>query len=157
MSCVECKKIVFIDMDGVLVDLQKAIDDYHKTTSEKLSLLYRDDADLIPGIFREAPAMKGAIEAVRKLYQSGKYDICVATTSPWDNPYAAGDKMFWIQKYLGEEFYKSMTITHRKDLLHGDYLIDDRTANGAGEFKGKLMQFGTKKYPDWDAILNELL
>ena len=144
-------------MDGVLVNFEKAMADYHKTAPENLSKIYAKDPDIIPGIFREAPAMKGAIEAVRKLYQSGKYDICVATTSPWDNPYAAGDKMFWIQKYLGEEFYKSMTITHRKDLLHGDYLIDDRTANGAGEFKGKLMQFGTKKYPDWDAVLNELL
>ena len=150
-----CKKIVFIDMDGVLVNFQKAIDDYHATADEHLSKIYQKDPDLIPGIFREAEPMPGAIEAVKKLAEI--YDICVATTSPWDMPYAAADKMFWIQKYLGKEFHKSMTITHRKDLLHGDYLIDDRTANGAGEFKGKLIQFGTQKYPDWDSILKELL
>ena len=144
-------------MDGVLVDFQKAIDDYHQSTDEHLSKVYRNDPDLIPGIFRDAEPIQGAIAAVKKLYMSGKYDICVATTSPWDMPYAAADKMFWIQKYLGNEFYKSMTITHRKDLLHGDYLIDDRTANGAGEFPGKLIQFGTKKYPNWDSILKELL
>jgi 5'(3')-deoxyribonucleotidase len=149
------KKIVFVDMDGVLVNFEKAFIEYHKTTTGYLSELYQNDPDLIPGIFREAEPIPGAIEAVKKL--AHVYDICVATTSPWDMPYAAGDKMFWIQKYLGQEFYKSMTITHRKDLLHGDYLIDDRTANGAGEFKGKLMQFGTEKYPDWDAILEELL
>ena len=35
-----------------------------------------------------------------------------------------------------------MIITHRKDLLIGDYLIDDRLANGAKDFKGKLLRFG---------------
>jgi hypothetical protein len=38
----------------------------------------------------------------------------------------------------------------------GDYLIDDRTANGAGEFKGELIQFATEKYPDWDSVLEYL-
>ena len=28
-----------------------------------------------------------------------------------------------------------MFVTHRKDLLMGDYLIDDRLKNGAGDFK----------------------
>ena len=57
-----------------------------------------------------------------------------------------------------------MFVTHRKDLLIGDYLIDDRTANGAGEFKGELLHFGwnyekkvLNKYPDWDSILKILL
>ena len=38
----------------------------------------------------------------------------------------------------------------------GEYLIDDRTANGAAEFKGELIQFGTEKYPNWAAVLNYL-
>jgi 5'(3')-deoxyribonucleotidase len=143
-------------MDGVLVDFQKAIDEYHETATPELSKLYRNDPDLIPGIFRDASPIEGAIEAVKKIYASGFYDICIATTSPWDMPYAASDKMFWVQKYLGKEFYKSMSITHRKDLLFGDYLIDDRIANGSGEFRGKLLQFGTEEYPNWEAILKEL-
>jgi hypothetical protein len=39
----------------------------------------------------------------------------------------------------------------------GDYLIDDRTKNGAGEFKGELIHFGTDKFPDWDSVLEYLL
>ena len=35
-----------------------------------------------------------------------------------------------------------MIITHRKDLLIGEYLIDDRLANGAEHFRGKLISFG---------------
>lgn len=151
------RKIVFVDMDGVLVNFEKAIEHYHKTAPEYLSKMYANDPDLIPGIFRDAEPMPGAISAVKQLCYSGKYDICVATTSPWDNPYAAGDKMFWIQKHLGAEFYKSMAITHRKDLLYGDYLIDDRTANGAGEFKGEFIHFGAPTWPNWLSVLNKLL
>ena len=54
-----------------------------------------------------------------------------------------------------------MIITHRKDLLIGDYLIDDRTANGAGNFKGTNLHFGwnyinqkDNTYPNWEAILD---
>ena len=39
----------------------------------------------------------------------------------------------------------------------GDYLIDDRLKNGAGEFKGELLHFGTAKYPDWKSVLEYLL
>jgi hypothetical protein len=44
-----------------------------------------------------------------------------------------------------------------KGLLIGDYLIDDRTANGAGEFTGKHIHFATDEYPNWDIVLKELL
>jgi hypothetical protein len=47
----------------------------------------------------------------------------------------------------------------------GDYLIDDRLKNGAGEFSGELLRFGydwendnkPNEYPDWDSILDYLL
>jgi hypothetical protein len=49
-------------------------------------------------------------------------------------------------------------------MLIGDYLIDDRTANGAGEFGGELLQFGWayetetwNEYPTWESILKKLL
>lgn len=151
------KKIrVFVDMDGVLVNFEKAIADYHATATPYLSELYRNDPDLIPGIFRDAEPIPGAIEAMRLLSSTGIYDLCIATTSPWDIPYAAADKMFWIQKYLGKEFYKSMMITHRKDLLNGEYLIDDRTANGADGFQGMFIHFGTSQYPDWETVLEKI-
>ena len=57
-----------------------------------------------------------------------------------------------------------MFITHRKDMLIGDYLIDDRLANGAENFNGILLRFGwdyeNKKWNqcrDWDSILKILL
>jgi len=69
-----CKKIVFVDMDGVLVNFEKAMNDYHKTAPEHLSKIYAKDPDIIPGIFREAEPMPGAIQAIKQLHQSGKYN-----------------------------------------------------------------------------------
>jgi 5'(3')-deoxyribonucleotidase len=50
-----------------------------------------------------------------------------------------------------------LILSHHKNLNHGDYLIDDRTKNGAGEFKGELIQFGADKFPDWKSVCSYLL
>ena len=48
--------------------------------------------------------------------------------------------------------HSGVQISHRKDLLMGDFLIDDRTKNGAAEFKGKHIHFGTDEFPNWNAV-----
>ena len=150
-------------MDGVLVDLGKAFDTFfelHPYLKER----YKDYPDHIQGVFRNPPPVQDAIDAVKKLHESGKYDLFIATSAPWGNAGSATDKRFWIEEHFGNLFHKRMFITHRKDLLLGDYLIDDRTTNGAAEFSGELLQFGVNwetgkegDYPTWNSILNRLL
>jgi 5'(3')-deoxyribonucleotidase len=159
----EKKKIVYIDMDGVLVDLGKEFDKWFELHPH-LKERYKHNPDHIHGIFRNPPPIEGAIEAVKKLYESGKYELLIATAAPWGNPEAATDKRFWIEKHFGNIFHKKMFVTHRKDLLLGDYLIDDRIKNGAGDFGGELLRFGWayeteewNEYPTWDSILKRLL
>ena len=123
------KKILYIDMDGVLVDLEKEFDKFF-TNHPHLKDRYKDNPDHIPGIFRNAPPLENAIEAVNKLYDSDKYDMYIATAAPWGNPMSSMDKRFWIEDHFGSMFHKKMFVTHRKDLLIGHYLIDDRTKNG---------------------------
>ena len=150
------KKILLLDMDGVLVDLQREINnwvDNHPTIAH----IYKGYEDKIPGIFRNPPPIEGAISAVYKLHMSGKYDMFIATAAPWGNPESSSDKRYWLETHFRDLFKKRMFVTHRKDMLMGDYLIDDRTANGAGEFRGELIQFGTGKFPDWDSVLTYLL
>ena len=159
----EMKKIVYIDMDGVLVDLSKEFDKFFENNPH-LREKFRKCPDHIPGIFRNPPPIEGAIEAVKKLAESGKYELYIATAAPWGNPMSAMDKRFWIEEHFGDLFRKKMVVSHLKNMLIGDYLIDDRTANGAGEFKGELLQFGWayetevwNEYPNWESILKKLL
>jgi len=151
------KKTLFIDMDGVIVNLKKEIDktfEIHPNLYEK----YKLNPDEIHGIFRDPPPIKNAIKSIMKLHESNKYDIFIATTASWGNPEAATDKRYWIEKHFGNVFHKKMFITHRKDLLLGDFLIDDRLINGAQNFKGTLLHFGkNNEYPNWKSIINFLL
>ena len=164
MSDMTKKKIVYIDMDGVIVDFGKAIKDWFEKHPH-LEERYKTHPDHIQGLFRIAPPIKGAIEAIKKLHNSGKYELFIATSAPWGNPQSLTDKRFWLEDYFDNIFHKRLFTTHRKDLLMGDYLIDDRLKNGAGEFKGKLLRFGydwennnsPNEYPDWDSILDYLL
>ena len=158
------KKILYIDMDGVLVNLGDEITRWfaaHPHLKDK----FKNNPDHITGLFRFPKPNKGALSAIKKLYDSGKYDMFISTSSPWGNPEALTDKRYWLEYYFGEMFHKKLITTHRKDLLIGDYLIDDRLKNGAGEFKGKLLRFGydwennnsPNEYPDWNSVLNYLL
>jgi 5'(3')-deoxyribonucleotidase len=58
---------------------------------------------------------------------------------------------------LGEAAKKRLILSHNKHLNIGDYLIDDRTANGAGKFTGMHIHFGTERFPDWDSVVSYLL
>ena len=151
------KPIIYIDMDGVIADFSEAIKTHPEATSET----YIDNPDNIPGIFEHLELLPGAKEAIHHLHLSEQYDLFILTTAPWDNPSAWMHKRLWIETHFGKIFYKKMIITHRKDLLVGDYLIDDRIANGAGNFKGTHLHFGWdyinnkfNKYPNWEAILD---
>lgn len=66
-----------------------------------------------------------------------------------------------VHRYFGNGndslFYKRLIISHHKDLNMGDYLIGDRTKNGAGEFRGELIQFGSEKFPDWATVTEYLM
>lgn len=151
-------------MDGVLVDLGSEMNKWfenHPHLVEK----FKNCPDHIPGIFRNPPPIEGAIEAVKKLAESGKYELFIATSAPWGNPDSLTDKRYWIENYFGNLFHKRLVTTHRKDLLLGDYLIDDRLKNGAGEFSGELLRYGLdwendnkpNEYPTWESILDYLL
>jgi 5'(3')-deoxyribonucleotidase len=80
------------------------------------------------------------------------YDCYILSTAPWKNPSSWADKVRWVTEHLDDLFHKRLIISHHKELLNGDYLIDDRSNNGASEFRGKWIQFGSPEFPDWAAI-----
>ncbi|HKK46361.1 MAG TPA: hypothetical protein VJ964_12625 [Balneolaceae bacterium] len=143
--------VIYVDMDNVLVDFPAGID----RLSNEMRNEYQDNLDEIPGFFRDLPPVEGAIDAFQKL--SEQHEVYILSTAPWENPSAWQDKLRWVKKYLPEKGYKRLILSHRKHLNRGDYLIDDRTANGAGEFMGKHIHFGQKPFEDWNAVLEYLL
>jgi len=144
-------KILYIDMDNVLVDFKSALGIQSKKTLEN----YLGREDEIPNLFAQMQPMKEAVESFNKL--SKIFDTYILSTAPWNNPTAWCEKLEWVKKYLGDAAYKRLIITHHKNLNKGDYLIDDRTKNGAGEFAGELILFGSEKFPDWKAVRNYLI
>ena len=146
---------VFFDMDGVLVDFQSGIDKLDEATKTA----YAGRLDEVPGIFGLMEPMPGALDAVHRIAE--KYEVFILSTAPWLNPSAWADKIQWLHKYFGADerslFYKKVIITHQKNRIQGDFLIDDRTKWGADQFPGSFLQFGSAQYPDWDSILRHLL
>ncbi len=133
------KKIltIFIDMDGVLANFEKAAAQNPSFTRPDLEL-----------DFSKFEPMPGAIDAVGKLLDMG-HDVFIATTPPWNHPSAWGEKRDWVEKYL-PQLKRKMFLTHRKDLLMGDILIDDSTYRGQRDFKGTFIHFKPNQGIDWN-------
>ena len=135
------KFTIFLDMDGVLCDFDKAASKIEGDEAK------RPDLHLDFSTFEPMP---GAIDAVKQLIDWG-HDVFIATTPPWNNPDAWGQKRDWVEKHL-PQLKRKMFLTHRKDLLRGDILIDDTTYRGQKDFKGTFMHFGKNGFV-WKNIM----
>tara|TARA_Y100001935_G_C17279578_1_gene496680 strand:+ start:575 stop:1051 length:477 start_codon:yes stop_codon:yes gene_type:complete len=144
-------KTVYVDMDNVLVNFQSGIDSL--TDEQKQD--FKDDLDDVPGIFSKMKPVDGAIEAYKELTKH--FDVYILSTAPWNNPSAWTDKLLWVQEYLGDLAHKRLILSHNKNLNAGDFLIDDRTANGAGDFSGEHIHFLSEQFNNWNDVLNYLI
>lgn len=144
------KKLLYLDMDNVLVDFPSAF----PRVPEDVLAAYGDDKDDIPGIFALMDPSEGAVEAHAEL--SGLFDTYILSTAPWDNPSAWTDKLLWIKRHLGDRARKRLILSHHKHLNRGDFLVDDRLKNGADRFEGEHIHFGTDAFPDWRAVVGYL-
>ena len=144
-------KTIFFDMDGVLVEFNSALRHIDDETIRRYEGHYQD----IPGFFALMDPMPGAIEAVKKLSQH--YEVFILSTAPWKNPSSWSDKRIWVEKFFGDIFFKRIILTHRKDLVMGDYLIDDLGKNGTSSFKGEWIHFGSDQFPNWESVVPYLL
>lgn len=139
-------------MDGVLCDYDSAF----KLAIDAKSEQAYPQAEY--GFFASLPAIKDAIASVNHLRQNPKYDVYILTAPSIYNPLSYAEKRAWVEKHFDIALVNNLIICAHKNLLRGDYLIDDRlTGNGQDQFCGELFQFGSMQFRDWSAILNKLL
>lgn len=154
----EQKELLFVDMDGVLVDFYKGVrayypdfDDYEIGRQREITT----ELSAMPGFFTSLEPVAGALEAFRQLAQ--KYDTYILSTPDWFGVNSWTEKRIWVEKHLGEAAFKRLILSHNKGLFSGRALIDDRIRNGVENFKGEHIHFGTEVFPGWKAVLDYLL
>ena len=144
-------KILYVDMDNVLVDFPSGIAKLPESTVSD----FEGRLDEVPGIFSLMDPIPKAIESFETLAKH--YDTYILSTAPWGNPSAWIDKVLWVQKYLGKPAYKRLIISNDKSLFSGKALIDDRLKYGVTKFNGEHIHFGSEKFPNWESVLKYLI
>jgi 5'(3')-deoxyribonucleotidase len=140
------KKILYVDMDNVLVDFPSAF----PRLAAGLTEAFAERMDEVPGIFALMEPVPGALEAFARLAR--RFDAYILSTSPWENPSAWSDKLLWVKRHLGDVARKRLILSHHKNLNQGDFLVDDRIRNGVDRFPGEHIHFGTPRFPDWPTV-----
>lgn len=154
------KKIILIDMDGVLADFEggfikawqrkfpkiphiplekrKAFsvrNDYPKELEKDVESIYRT-----PGFFQNLAVITGGKEALVKMKKlDHEVFICTSLIRYFEN--CVLEKYHWVAQNLGYEWTKRIIVAKDKTLIYGDILIDD-----------KPQHLGLKK-PIWQHVL----
>ena len=137
-------------MDDTICDFKAAWHDRRKLKSRAKFPQSKE------GFFLDLQPIDGAIDAVNQLRQH--YDVYILTAPSYKNPHCYTEKRLWIEQYFDLEFTQRLIICAHKNLLLGDYLIDDNiTGKGQEGFTGKLINYGSGSFQSWECVLNELL
>ena len=133
---------IYIDMDGVITDFKQGQEYQGYKLSKRPDLVVN---------YRTLPVMEGAIKALAKL--NADHEIFIASTPPWTRPEVWGHKREWLEEHF-PYLKRKLILTHRKDLLIGDVLIDDTRFRGQPDFKGNWFWFNKDwNNRDWPACL----
>jgi 5'-nucleotidase len=154
------KKIILVDMDGVLCNFIKY---YLKkifsrggpllSESEIKHFEIRDNFEkkyheLMRGIdgkknfYLNLEPIDGAIESLKKMFSDKRLEIFICTSPKKIHNFCVQEKYDWVKKHLGQEFVEKIIMTRDKTLIHGNFLIDDKV-----EITGK------NKNPTWEHLL----
>ena len=140
--------IIYIDMDDVLCDFMGS---YHDHLQKYPEMKYpQAQVDF----FRNLKPLKGAIEAFHQLTELLNTEVYILSAPSEFNPISYMEKRIWVENHLGFEAVSRLILSPNKALLKGDFLIDDHTeGKGQDKFEGKLINFGSVEFPDWEAVL----
>ncbi len=154
------KKICYFDMDGVLADfighVRRLFPEFDNADAEEQEAII-EKAEILPEFFADLAPIEGAIEAFKAVASDDRFEAYILSTASWNSPDAWKDKRTWVDAHIGELAKKRLILSHNKHLNVGDYLIDDRIANGVDRFQGEHIHFGTEAFPNWKTVTKYLL
>ena len=82
------------------------------------------------------------------------YDVHIVAGVPYNTPELCRKVVSWCEANLGVPVWNRVTITNHKNLLLADYLIDaEPETNGASDFMGTLVHFGSDAFKTWEDVL----
>ena len=153
------KRILYVDMDGVIADFIGKIHELHPEICIDDADEYQREIDDLcfknPLIFDDLKPIVEGIEAVKILMEI--YDVYFLSTPMWEIPESYTSKRRWLFKYFEEDCKKKLILTHRKDLQRGAFLIDDRLTNGSEDFQGFHIHYGQFPFEDWNKVFKFLV
>lgn len=144
------KKIVLVDMDGVLANVYRQfIHLEYKATGVKL------DYDSLNGIieekafphferdvnsrdfFRTAPLMTDSVEGLK--YLNDKYTVYIVSSAT-EFPNSLPEKQQWLNEHFPFISWRQMIFCGSKKPITGDIMIDDHPSN-LDSFEGRKILF----------------
>lgn len=146
-------------MDGVLADFEKRLFELHPEvlnhtpgSNERKDVVDRFcQSKAGRRIFHDLEPMDNAIESFNLLCEH--YDVYMLSTPMWGVHESYSDKRIWVERVLGQNAKERLILSHHKNLLMGDYLIDDRLKHGVNEFKGEHIHFGQPGLETWKKVI----
>ncbi len=148
------KEVVYVDMDGVLVEFPPSVDHIVPSLRDECKAWVAEDPIKndwtdFDGLFASLLPKEGIVDAIDRL--EARFNVYLLSTAPWKNHSSLSDKRRWVAQYLPNLPEKRLILSHRKDLNRGRYLIDDRPKNGATkeESRGIFKGFGDYENQEW--------
>ena len=139
---------IYVDMDDVLADFSTR----HAERIKANPKIQYPQAEY--GFFANLDPIPNAITGYDFLHKN--FIVHILTAPSVHNPMCYTEKRVWVEKHLGIEAAERMIISGYKNLLKGDYLIDDNVSGKAQDlFNGELIHFG-KNGVDWSYVVSTL-
>jgi 5'(3')-deoxyribonucleotidase len=147
------KPVLLVDMDAILADLtaewyscynQSNLQEPHEDVTvhnvTEWEIPNAKNRDLLwsilshKGLYRNLPVIPGAIEGMRAIHDSGKFETYIVTAAT-----AAEHTIMEKVQWLGEHFpfikRRNIIACYNKSLIRGDFLLDDAPHNLEGWLK----------------------
>lgn len=95
--------------------------------------------------------MSSAMKAFCYLIEN--YDVHIVAAAPDYDTLYIKEVQEWAKDIVNVPAFHHLTFTNHKNLLYGDYLIDPDKGNGAQDFLGTRIEFGSDTFKTWEEII----